>query len=62
MNIPDMRIAINEMATTQRAADECAQLAAELLIGRLRKVRGYTLERLKKELRSYNMHTRQWKD
>ena len=50
------------MEQTQRAAEECAQLAASMLVGRLRQVGTYTLERLKKELRNYNMHTGQWKD
>ena len=44
------------------AADKIADELATVLVGRLRHVRGHTLERLKKELRSFNCQTHQWKE
>ncbi len=35
---------------------------ARLCRGRLRHVDGYTLSSLKRELRDFNMQTREWKD
>ena len=63
MNIFDnMRSAVQEANTTLNAADSVATDMAEILRGRLRKVRPYYLKQLKKELQGFNAHTQTWKD
>lgn len=58
----DIRIALQQAKQAFRAADNCANDAAEILVGRLRNgVSHYKLKQLKKELENYNMHTGRWK-
>jgi len=63
MNYLDtMKAAISQGKVAQTAADICANDMAMLLAGRLRGVRPYVLAKLKRELRSFNICTREWKD
>ncbi len=62
MNIfDDMRAKIQEAEDTLRAADSCADSLAIVLIGRLRHVKSYRLQQLKKELKKFNSQTGRWK-
>jgi hypothetical protein len=59
----NMREAMREARATMNAADEAAQAMAEMLVGRLSKVRkGWVLSALKRELRNYNIHTGAWNE
>jgi hypothetical protein len=60
MNHDELKAALADMRRTQNAADSVANTAAELIVGRLRKVSDYNLRQLKKELRAYNPHTQRW--
>lgn len=62
MNIWQMRREINEAKEVLNNADNVAKDIAPLLVGRLRSCSGFTLEKLKKELRDFNAHTHKWKD
>lgn len=54
---------MREARATMNAADEAAQAMAEMLVGRLSKVRkGWVLSALKRELRNYNIHTGAWNE
>ena len=57
-----MQQAIAEARHTMAAADSQADNLARLLAepGRLRRVNRYTLRRLKRELRNFNMVTGEW--
>lgn len=55
-----VRAAITEGRRAQQAVNDNAGDVADLLVGNLRHVSGYTLERLKRELRRYNIHTGRW--
>ncbi len=58
----EMRAAMKEAGAQIRAADLVADEMATMLIGRLRKVKSsYVLNKLKRELKNYNMNTRSWK-
>ena len=56
-----MRAAIREARTTMRAADDAAGVLADILAGRLRHVPAHTLVKLKRELRDFDMHRKEWK-
>lgn len=56
-----MRAAVNEASDTLRAADSVAAQMASLLRGRLRKVSPFVLADLKRELRDYDIHRKEWK-
>jgi len=53
---------LQDAQQTQRAADANANRMAEMLVGRLRHVRGIHLEKLKRELRDFNIQTHRWKE
>lgn len=57
----ETRIAVDRAKLQMRAADACADDMARILRGRLRHVRPWNLEALKRELREFNMHTKEWK-
>lgn len=59
----EIRNIILQAREIQRAAYEHANGLADLLLvdGALRKLTHYRLERLKKELSKYNIHTGKWK-
>lgn len=58
----EMRQAVQEAKNTLDAADSVADDLARMLIGRLHRVQSsYTLAKLKRELRDFNMHTSSWK-
>lgn len=61
MNWQEMNEAYLEAMRTMEKADNYADSMARMLTGRLRKVSTYNLDRLKKELRDYNIHTGAWK-
>ena len=62
MDIDQVLQAIRAAKDTQRVADECADKAARVVVGRLRHCSAYVLTQLKRELRSFNMATREWND
>ncbi len=67
MLIRDMHEAITEAEITLKKADNVAELLAALLCDRLRRASqtymgSIYVSRLKRELRSYNIKTRKWKD
>lgn len=57
----DMRTAVSTAKYTLQAADRVADDMAELLRGRLRHVSVYRLQALKRELRDFDMHKKEWK-
>lgn len=57
-----MRAAMSEARATMEAADDFANGAAQLCVGRLRRVHSGTLKALKRELRDFNIHTGEWKE
>lgn len=61
MNTHEMRKAVEEAEQTKRAAANVANDIAYCLCGNLKNVSNYNLERLKKELRDFNIHTGRWK-
>ena len=59
----EMRSAIAEASETFSAADHVANQMADMLRGRLRKVRWVsTLRALKRELSDFNAHTGTWRE
>jgi hypothetical protein len=56
-----MRSAIAEARATMRAADTCASVFADLLLGRLDCVPTSTLRKLKRELRDFDAQQKVWK-
>jgi hypothetical protein len=64
VNINDVRIARSKAMQDIETADNAVKMVASLCAGRLRiaGVSGYVLEKLKRELKDYNMHTGCWKD
>lgn len=60
----DMVKAVNEASRTLRAADTQVAAMARMCAGRLREagVSSYTLVKLKRELRKFNMHTTTWQE
>ena len=62
MDIYEMRRQISAARNTLENADQVAGSIAILLPGRLRHCSSTVLEKLKKELKDYNIHTGQWKD
>ncbi len=57
-----MRDALAEARSVMAAADDFANGAARICVGRLRKVDWSTLKAMKRELRDFNIHTGEWKD
>ena len=54
----EMRQAVSEAKITLQAADAVADDLARMLVGRLHHVKSrYVLERLKRELKNFNMRT-----
>lgn len=63
MTLDEVLQAAQEAEVTLRRADDLSARLAELLVGRLRRVRRHsTLEQLKRELKQYNSRTGVWKD
>lgn len=62
MTLDEMQKAISGAKATLRSVDGIANDLAYLLEGRLRHVHSWTLKRLKKELRNFNMHTGSWSE
>jgi len=63
MNIHEMQQAVRDAKNTLSSADSQAEDMARILIGRLKKVgNSHILSTLKKELRTWNIHTGQWMD
>jgi hypothetical protein len=54
--------AIEDAEITLRSADNVAKRLARVLPGRLRHCDAYTLKRLKRELRDFNITTGEWKE
>lgn len=64
MDIYEMKETIRVAKRTVGNADYVIENMAFIIAGRLRisGVSGLTLEKLKKELRDYNIHTGRWRD
>lgn len=62
MNWDDFRLAFRDARSTMDQADAAANDMADMLDGRLRKVSGYKLAKLKRQLRDFNIHTGEWKE
>ena len=62
MNWDDFRDAFSSARHTMNQADSVANSMANMLVGRLNKCSGNTLEKLKRELRDFNIQTHKWKD
>ncbi len=64
MNMNDVYNVRAEAFIIVENADTISRQTAELCAGRLRlaEVRPYVLDKLKRELRGYNMHTGTWSD
>jgi hypothetical protein len=62
MNWDDFRQAFNTARNTMDQADRVANDMADMLDGRLRKVSGYRLAKLKRQLRDFNIHTGNWNE
>ena len=56
----EMREAFKEAEIAVKAADAITNDMARMLRGRLRKVDGWLLADLKRELRDFNIHTSRW--
>lgn len=56
-----MVAALEQARAVQKAADDQARKMAWMLDGRLRHVDAWTLKRLKRELRDFNINTGEWK-
>lgn len=56
----EMRAAYVDAKIQVKAADAIADDMAGMMVGRLRRVNQYTLVNLKKELKSFNIHTGRW--
>lgn len=57
----EIRTAVREAREQLKAADNSAGDMAALLVGRLRHCSPYVLGKLKRELRDFNMATKEWK-
>jgi len=62
MNWDDFRQAFSAARNTMNQADHIANDIADMLDGRLKKVSGYRLAKLKRQLRDFNIHTGEWRD
>ena len=59
----ELKRMLADMRIQQDAADDCAEVAANLVVGRLKHVSSVsTLAKLKRELRDFNLRTHRWKD
>lgn len=56
-----MRAALDQARFANQAADQYAERMAQMLVGRLRHCGGDTLAKLKRELRAFNIHTKEWR-
>ena len=54
--------AVDDARILNAAVDRQSTQLAQLLVGRLRHVGGWTLKDLKKELQRFNMRTGEWMD
>lgn len=57
----DLARALDEARQVQRAVENQGNSMLDLLAGNLRSLSPYRLERLKRELRDFNMTTKRWK-
>jgi len=60
MNLNEVQNAVSAANNTLRDADRVASQMAGMLSGRLRHVSPWALAELKRELRDFNMHTKEW--
>lgn len=58
----EMTRALSIARDVKRTCERNAEAMADLLDGNLKKVSAYRLERLKRQLASFNIHTGRWKD
>lgn len=61
MNFSEMYDAITEAQRTIELAETQSTRMARILQGRLRMVQPWVLVNLKRELRDFNIHTKEWK-
>ncbi|MFA6063921.1 MAG: hypothetical protein WC736_15140 [Gallionella sp.] len=57
-----MRAAMSEAREVMRAADIFADQMADMIADRLKHVSGPRLSKLKRELRRWDIHRREWKE
>lgn len=64
MNFDEMNAAVNQARSTISLADEFVGRMARLILGRLRRanVAPHVLNELKRELQSWDMHRKCWKE
>lgn len=58
----NFRAAMREARNAMSAADAVAEVMADALTGRLRKVSTWRLKKLKRELAQFNANTGKWKE
>jgi hypothetical protein len=61
MNYTGWTEGLEDAKKTMERADDAANTFARTLVGRLRKVSRSTLAQLKRELRDFNIQTKEWK-
>jgi hypothetical protein len=64
MKLEEMRIAVEEAKSVLYRVDVLTENMLRMIAGRLRgnkRISGYILSELKRELRDFNIHTKQWK-
>jgi len=63
MNFDEMEQAVGDAENTLRRMNRHIDAMAHMITGRLKsaEVSSYVLSQLKKELRHFNIHTKQWK-
>lgn len=62
LSLYELQQAVNDAQATLRRADILSDQMGKLIEGRLRHVNSYTLKKLKRELKSFNIHTGVWND
>lgn len=61
MNYTEWTEGLEDAKQTMGRADDAADTFARTLVGRLRRVSKSTLAKLKRELRDFNIQTKEWK-
>jgi hypothetical protein len=64
MTYQELAMAVQDAKNTLEKADSCTGQLARMMAGRLREsnASAYTLAKLKRELRDFNIHTGKWKE
>jgi len=62
MAFNEMDAAVSEAKATVARMDNYLNSMADMMDGRLRKISGHRLAKLKRQLRKFNIHTNQWRE